>query len=226
MNNINSVNAYRKAIELPQNKQVKENKVVDGKNTDAEKVAKETVLYEKNTDYEGLTTYNRKGRPLDPEAINKLKEEAEMHYSNMIETIRNMITKQATESGTKISDEFYLSFQKTEIAIVADRLNDENDGEIGNLDDPNNYWSAEQTSDRIVEFAKQISGGDVSKYERLKEAIEKGFEAAYGYFDEMPEITGKTHELIMQKLDEWAGKIESEKDDESKVDESQAIFEA
>lgn len=65
-------------------------------------------------------------------------------------------------------------------------------------------YSPENTSDRIVDFAKAISGGDKSKLKVLRGAIEKGFEeAAKAFGGKLPEISKETHTLIMDKLDAW-----------------------
>ena len=40
------------------------------------------------------------------------------------------------------------------------------------------YWSAEKTSERLVEFAKAISGGDVKQKDALVAAIKEGFKQA------------------------------------------------
>ena len=94
-----------------------------------------------------------------------------------------------------------LTFQETEKAEIDDELRLEARtliGEGGEL-------SAEKVSDRIVEFAKNISGGDKEKLEVLKGAIQKGFqEAAAVLGGELPDISQKTYQLIMEKLDTWA----------------------
>lgn len=67
--------------------------------------------------------------------------------------------------------------------------------------------SPEKVSNRIVDFTKAISGGDKEKHETLKAAIKEGFEQvekALG--QELPEISSKTYDLVMQKLDEWVNK--------------------
>ena len=67
------------------------------------------------------------------------------------------------------------------------------------------YWGVKQTSERILDFAKALTGGDSSKVEDIRTAIEKGFsEAAKLWGDELPEISQKTHDAVMKGLDEWA----------------------
>ena len=52
---------------------------------------------------------------------------------------------------------------------------------------------------------KALTGGDSSKVEDIRTAIEKGFsEAAKLWGDELPEISQKTHDAVMKGLDEWA----------------------
>ncbi len=66
------------------------------------------------------------------------------------------------------------------------------------------YWGVEQTANRILDFAKALSGGDPSKISLLKDAVEKGFEQAAGVWgDELPEISQKTYDRIMEGFDEW-----------------------
>lgn len=66
------------------------------------------------------------------------------------------------------------------------------------------FWGVKKTSERIVDFAKRISGGDSSKIEILKDAIRDGFEAAKELMGgKLPEISNQTYEAVMKSLDEW-----------------------
>ncbi|MCR5784714.1 MAG: hypothetical protein K6G40_03600 [Eubacterium sp.] len=66
------------------------------------------------------------------------------------------------------------------------------------------YWGVKQTSDRIVEFAKALSGGDVSKAEELKEAFIKGFKQATDTWGkELPQISQDTYDAVIEKFDNW-----------------------
>jgi Domain of unknown function (DUF5610) len=74
------------------------------------------------------------------------------------------------------------------------------------------YWSSENTSQRIVDFATSFlsafkgSGSDFLS--TIKDAIEKGFSEALGTTGKLPDAVSKlvsnTHDLVMQKLDAWA----------------------
>ncbi len=70
------------------------------------------------------------------------------------------------------------------------------------------YYGVKQTSARIVDFAKAISGGDTSKAEMLREAAQKGFEQAaelWGGMENAPQITKDTYDAVMKGFDEWVG---------------------
>lgn len=68
------------------------------------------------------------------------------------------------------------------------------------------YFGVEQTSERIVNFAIGIAGGDVSRLEAIREGVEKGFQEALDAFGGwLPDISHQTYDAVMEKLDKWAG---------------------
>ena len=67
------------------------------------------------------------------------------------------------------------------------------------------YWGVEQTSQRIIQFAISLSGGDTSKLETLKNAILKGFEEAErSWGGALPDICQRTKAAALKGLEEWA----------------------
>lgn len=66
------------------------------------------------------------------------------------------------------------------------------------------YWGVDKTSDRLVDMAKALGGGDSSKADTLIAAIKKGFDqAADAWGGELPEICQKTIDAAVQKLNDW-----------------------
>lgn len=66
------------------------------------------------------------------------------------------------------------------------------------------YWGVNQTSDRIVEFAKALSGGDVSKADMLFEAFKKGYaQATKAWGKELPDISSQTYQAVEEKFAAW-----------------------
>ena len=65
-------------------------------------------------------------------------------------------------------------------------------------------WGVEQTSDRIVDFAKALSGGDPAKADTMLEAFKKGFKAATkSWGKELPDISQRTYDAVLKKMDAW-----------------------
>ena len=66
------------------------------------------------------------------------------------------------------------------------------------------YWGVKQTSDRIVEFAKALSGGDVSKADMMFEAFKKGYaQATKAWGKELPDISSQTYTAVEEKFAAW-----------------------
>lgn len=66
------------------------------------------------------------------------------------------------------------------------------------------HWSASNTADRLLEFAKTLSGGDPEKIDKLKEGFLKGFEEAEkAWGGALPEICQKTKDAVLEGFDDW-----------------------
>jgi hypothetical protein len=62
----------------------------------------------------------------------------------------------------------------------------------------------DQTSERILSFAKALTGGDISKADEMIEAVKKGFEqATKAWGGELPDISKRTLEEAIKKLEAW-----------------------
>ena len=105
----------------------------------------------------------------------ELKKELKELYKELVEFVREVISNQAKD------------FRKN----IQDLLED--------------YFSPEKTAERILNFAKSISGGDPSKIELLRNAVERGFKEVEKIFGKLSEISKKTYELVMKGFDEWKG---------------------
>lgn len=66
------------------------------------------------------------------------------------------------------------------------------------------YFGVEQTSERIVEFAIGMAGGDPGRLDAILQGIDQGFrEAEKAFGGTLPEISYQTYDAIRQKLDQW-----------------------
>ena len=67
------------------------------------------------------------------------------------------------------------------------------------------YWGVQQTSDRIIDFATALTGGDPDKIEEMREAFKKGYkQAEKTWGGELPDISQRTYDAVMEKFDKLA----------------------
>lgn len=133
----------------------------------------------------------------DTETIERLKAESEQHYQQL----KNLVKQLLEQQGYTLSDalEGNVTLEVDEATRLEAQASISDGGE----------HSVEKVSDRLVSFAIAISGGDRSQLETLKGAIEEGFRAAEEAFGgTLPEISYKTLEATMNKLDKWAADTE------------------
>ncbi len=180
---------------------------VKGTGTDKDVTASESatetndvgVVYEPSK--ETTQTSAKKNAKVDSKTIAKLKADADQRLSQLKGIVEQLITKQGKTSETvSIWSQFRQGVLDGTITVdeATAKQAQEDISEDG-------YWGVKQTSERILDFAKALTGGDSSKVEDIRTAIEKGFsEAAKLWGDELPEISQKTHDAVMKGLDEWA----------------------
>ena len=180
---------------------------VKGTGTDKDVTASESatetsdvgVVYEPSK--ETTQTSAKKNAKVDSETIAKLKADADQRLSQLKGIVEQLITKQGKTSETvSIWSQFRQGVLDGTITVdeATAKQAQEDISEEG-------YCGVKQTSERILDFAKALTGGDSSKVEDIRTAIEKGFsEAAKLWGDELPEISQKTHDAVMKGLDEWA----------------------
>lgn len=174
------------------------------------------VLYEPSTIKDELENYDKKGHIYNKSRIDELKSESDSKLNQLKEAVKSMIEAQ----GHKFED--IMNLLNNPDSITEDgKLIDENGNEIIiKIDDEtrqnaidaiseDGYYGVKQTSSRMIEFAVTISGNNPSKLETIKGAITAGFEAAKEIFGgELPDISQKTYDAVMDGLDKWAGKAE------------------
>ncbi len=75
------------------------------------------------------------------------------------------------------------------------------------------YWGVNQTSDRILDFAKALASNDPEKADMLMDAFKKGYEAAEKPWGKaLPDICKQTYDAVLSKFDAWKNGTESNAD--------------
>lgn len=75
-------------------------------------------------------------------------------------------------------------------------------------DGSEDFWGAEKTANRILDFAKSLAGNDPKNIEKLRDAFEKGFgECKKIWGGELPGVCGETADLVRKGFDDWANEV-------------------
>lgn len=127
--------------------------------------------------------------------VEALKADAEARYNQLMEIVRNSINGQgnsfANANGLKSLFENITVDAETIAQAKKDIAED-------------GYWGVKQTSDRILDFAKALSGNDPDKAEELLDAFKKGFEqATKSWGDKLPPICQDTYDAVVEKFESW-----------------------
>ena len=148
---------------------------------------------------ETSVTYSKvTNKKLDATEIAALQDEADKATENLRKLVEELILKQ--DKNYKASTEDTSEDPLASLGITTEQVNAAKeavsaDGEFG----------VKAVSDRLVEFAKVVSGGDKSKLSELVSAIDKGFSQAKDTLGgKLPDISQQTYDETMRKLNEWA----------------------
>ena len=141
----------------------------------------------------GKTTY----KP-DTNLINKMKADADARTAQLRSLVEKMMTGQANTYG-KANDIW--SFLRKGNYTVDPATRAQAQADIAE----DGYWGVNQTSDRIIDFAKALTGGDPDKIEDMRAAFEKGFKkAGKTWGGDLPDISQRTYKAVMEKFDQMA----------------------
>ncbi|MBO6301066.1 MAG: DUF5610 domain-containing protein [Ruminiclostridium sp.] len=128
------------------------------------------------------------------EAVPQAKSALQLKNEGMKDYVRRMFNEQYKEANKtdamKELEEILNSF-------------DENEHE-------EDYWGAEKTANRILDFAKQLADGDDSKFEELKKGFEQGFsesEKIFGGKGKLPTVSYETYDRVQKGFDDWANEL-------------------
>lgn len=143
------------------------------------------------------------------------------NLQNLVSQLVNQVNKN-TVAGGKFGEKFHGKLNPNKVDSYWDVLVDNGDGTFSFHPDlspeaqnaliaqakidigEDGYYGVKQTSSRILDFAKAITGGDPSKISMMRDSIQKGFDEVRQMFGgALPDISNETYDVIMQGLDEW-----------------------
>lgn len=152
------------------------------------------AVYEKSDNDKKTENTNGKSNSA---IVAQLKADAEARRNQLVDIVRQSLNGQANKAFTAETGlkSIFENLQVDADTIVQAKADIAEDG----------YWGVEQTSDRILEFAKALSGNDSSKANDMLEAFKKGYEkATKAWGDTLPDISQKTYDAVVEKFNKWA----------------------
>jgi hypothetical protein len=167
------------------------------KEVSATKFSDEAAVYEKSSDENAITdNYKNTDRTA---LIQQLKADQEKMINNLLDIVMKSINGQGSTFAIASQDDMWKFLAEGKFTADPETIKkaQEDIAEDG-------YWGVNQTSDRIVDFAIALSGGDTSKADMLLGAFKKGYEQATGTWGkDLPEISSKTYDAVLDKFEQW-----------------------
>ncbi len=190
---INSVGGYYNSSNVYGTQKTDTKSAVEELNEELEAAQESTAKTERK---DGFTRSHHSDVEVDTDKLRQVKQSMHRNSGAFEMMVKGTATKQANFISDKLKE---ITAAKTE---EVDAL--ENDPE----------WGVEATAKRLLDFAKTISGGDVSKADMLMDAVEKGFKAAEKVLGGLPSISQKTLEKVREGFKEWKEGLDKTADDE------------
>ncbi|MBD5488971.1 MAG: hypothetical protein HDR13_09290 [Lachnospiraceae bacterium] len=153
------------------------------------------VVYEasKDADTKTAKTYTQ-----NTNLVNKMKADAEAHAQQLQNIVQQLMSKQGETYNTANGIWSILASGDFTVDAATKAQAEKDIAEDG-------YWGVEQTSDRIIDFATALTGGDPSKIEEMREAFKKGYkQAEKTWGGQLPDISQRTYDAVMEKFDKLA----------------------
>jgi hypothetical protein len=187
----------------------------------AEAALNEAAVYEKGGAAAAKTTYTR-----DSAALGELRMKDQAYIQNLQNVVSQLINQLNKNSLASNNSTFLNPIDVSKVESYWDLVIDNGDGTFSwhpDLSDDakdvliskaqedigeNGFYGVLQTSRRLIDFAKGITGGDPSKIGMMREYIQAGFDEVSRMFGgKLPEISYQTLEATMKGLDDWAAGI-------------------
>ncbi len=208
MSGINTINGYPNAPvnSAKSNSKVKETNVTDKAASSAEETAKAA----EQASSKRADSFERSGQSVKGNTYTKGikteytgKSEKAIRNEGMKDMIQKLINKQANKAAGKDDEDLTLASIMKSYGL--DYI--ESDG-------AEDFWGAEKTANRILDFAKSLAGNDSKAFETVKNAFQKGFgECKKIWGGELPDVCNDTYDRVMSGFDEWEKELNGKTDE-------------
>lgn len=155
------------------------------------------VVYEQSKDA-AATSSTQKTYTQNTELVAKLKADQQNRQQQLQSIVEQMMSKQG-DAYNKANGIWGILSSGNFTVDAATKAQAEKDiAEDG-------YWGVKQTSERILDFATALTGGDPSKIEEMRAAFQKGYkQAEKTWGGKLPDISQRTYDAVMAGFDKMA----------------------
>ena len=163
----------------------------------------EAAVYERSAESK---TVSAKNMNVDRDAlVAQLKADSEAQVKSLMDIVNKTISGQGKAFGIASGDDMWKFLASGNFTVDA-----ETKAQAQKDIAEDGYWGVEKTSDRIVDFAKALSGGDEKKADELIGAFKKGFDqATKAWGKTLPDISQRTYDRVLEKMDNWKNGTET-----------------
>ncbi len=198
-NNYNKISTKNTKIENQQSKKTNSSKDLPKSN---ELSSSEAYKFEKSEDISS----DKNEQQISHKDFEKMVFETEQKTKQLTTLVSTLFNTQANKFSVAGYDELSYMTKEMQNSLEHNTLYADADTIAKAKEDisEDGYYGVNQTSDRLVNFAKALSGGDASNIELLRDAVIDGFSAVSNDLDNLPDICKDTFNATMDKFDVWA----------------------
>ena len=183
-------------------KSTNETKTEDTSSSSASKAAETGVIYEKSSEAKELDKSGVIYKP-NTALVEQLKADQDANKQRLMDMVHDTLSGQFSAFKAANGDDEdsiwrFLASGKFTVSAAAKEEAQKAISEDG-------FYGVKNTSNRILDMAKALTGGDPDKIEEMRNAFKKGFDqATKSWGQTLPEISSKTYDAVMEGFDNWA----------------------
>lgn len=192
---VNGVTSSTNTYDAYQTSQSASSKAAEGTTSQSGKTEDSGVVYEPSKD---TTSSTKKTYTQNTDLVNKMKADAENRAQQLQNIVQQLLSKQGKTYNTANGIWSILSGGDFQVDAATKAQAQADIAEDG-------YWGVKQTSERILDFATALTGGDPDKIEEMRAAFEKGYKMAEKTWGgKLPDISKQTYDAVMAGFDKMA----------------------
>ena len=162
--------------------------------TVAEKTTDEKVESTSSQKTSDVDTFEKTQKRLSADQLKAIQQQQMDSMTKMLNSMLNTQAKKAKLASNGISKDLFSDLTVTPEQKLAAQQAISEDGE----------WGVNAVATRIVDMCVSLSGGDSSKLDEMRAAVEKGFQQAGAQWgSSLPSICNDTHDEINKRFDYW-----------------------